>query len=770
MIDTGVPLGVRVYDIKDGVDRHLTKWVDDFSFRHTAPGGCASSVIKFRVPNIPNVDPLMFGNLYYRVQIYDCRDAEVLWEGRVEDPATQVEENAWELGILGGQKATTDVKVPVLYVDNTIANWRRSFEVDEIEVNPNEANQVIAGKLKSGYTWSAGQEIDVLNYNGGWACHSGFARISATYKGTGPGAQGGNFEMVTATTAQPAGFDVTALNTAGVYKSNLIGTDLTGGVEQDINFAIRRKTGVGSYLIGASEEGLFWLKWPKVVGIRMDENGNTLLAAGDYPGDYVYVHQIVRDVVARYLSGGWWAGTLNQWDSVSAASKSRWAFPEQGSIRGYDAFIDASDVNKITNLWWNSAVDAKEILDTMMLVQSNAYWAVWPSGHRFGQDTSDDILVREHQFRFAWAKWPISWNYLVSSEDGMEEQISGDQLFNGTTLSYETPEQIITTGTWYGTPTFGVSITGKINWQVEELENRFTRKYHFEYPGSDPDITADDFDDYMRQQMVNTQEPKNVGTITIRRAIPMIDDGSSDGNGFAGMVQPWELRPGKLVKIKDIMPTANSSEMQWDSGFGRVLNTNTGFEAGTTAGWAINFGTFTAATDRVYTGTRSGKMVPTGAAVNCFVNCAVQPVSPGFQYRVSAWAQCDVARSVSLEIHWYTSASVLITTTPLVYSMPADQWRFLEVVGTAPPTAAFGAMLIGMSSTPPASNILWFDEGRFELLMGFPKGHENCMFRVAATEYSTSNNSCKLELDELPRWDLSTQIVQDDAPGNLRVR
>src|SRR5688500_7064460 len=410
-------------------------------------------------------------------------------------------------------------------------------------------------------------------------------------------------------------------------------------------------------------------------------------------------------------------------------------------------------------------------MDTMMLVQKNAYWAVWPSEHRFGQSWDDDVLVQENQFRIAWAKWPLSWNYLASSEDGMQQQVSGDLLYNAATTSFETPEEVLTTGTEYGAPTWSFWNTGNVQWRVEELEGRFTRKSHAKEENAlPPGTTGAVAEDALRQSMADTQEPINVGTITIRRRIPMVDDGSSDGNGFSGMDDPWEIRPGKLIKIRDIFPLANAGEMQWDSGFGQVLNTNTGFEAGNTSGWALNFGTFTAATDRVFSGTRSGKVVPTGASVNAFVNCAVQPVSPHSLYRASAWVQTDVARSVSLEIHWYTAASVLITTSPLAYSMPADQWRYLEVVGKAPPNAAFGALLIGMSSTPPASNIMWFDEGKFEYLKGLPYGHENCIFRVAATEYSTADNSCKLELDELPRWNLSTQIVKTADEGNLRFR
>jgi hypothetical protein len=61
-----------------------------------------------------------------------------------------------------------------------------------------------------------------------------------------------------------------------------------------------------------------------------------------------------------------------------------------------------------------------------------------------------------------------------------------------------------------------------------------------------------------------------------------------------------------------------------------------------------------------------------------------------------------------------------------------------------------------MSGTPASSNILWLDEAT---LVRYPTNQENCVFRVAATEYNTGDNSCAIELDELPRWSVPTQVV-----------
>jgi hypothetical protein len=771
MIDTGIPLGVRMYDLKDGVDIHLTRWVDDFSFRHTAPGGCASATIKFRVPDGSNVDPQMFGSLYYRIQIFDKRSAEVLWEGRVEDPATQVAEDAWELGVLGGQVATTDVNMPVLYIDNTVAQWRTISDYEEIETGSDDKNNVLTAKVKSGYSWSAGQDAEIAEYNGAYACLSGIARIASTHKGTYLGGQGGNFQITLYQTGSfPTLLDTTTLNTGGVYKANVVGTDFTSGqISQDIILTIQRRTGTGTYQLPASEEGLAWVQWPKVIGMRHDEIGNSLVAASNYANDWVNVHQVVRDVVGRFLAGGWWTGTLNHWNSIAFSAKSYWAYPEQGSIRGTDAFIDSSDVHKITNLWWDQAVNAKDILNTLMEVQTNAYWAVWPSDHRFEQTVFDDILIRESQFRFVWARWPVSWNYLVSAEDGMEQQISGEGMYNAAAMSYD-DDNSYTTGTLYANPR--VTVFGStVPWEVEEVGSRFTRLKHFTYPGGviPAGFSGVEAEDYVRESMAAVQNPVNVGTITVRRPIQMRDDGSSDGNGFAGMVDPWELRPGKIVKIRDIFPHNNIGDMYWDSGITRTLNVNNGFESGTT-GWGSAGGTFIQASDQKFAGSFAGKITPTGAAADTYIATAWALMTAFETYKAGAWVRCAVARSITIRIDFYNISGGFISNVSTTTSVAANTWTYIEVVAKAPLNAWQGPSLIVMSGTPAASNVMWVDEYYYQQIEIAPRGHENSMFRVAATEYNTADNSCKLELDELPRWDLSTQVVKGSGSGNLRTR
>lgn len=769
MMDTGVPLGVRIYDLSDGVDFWVTKWVEDFSFRHTVPGGCASCTLKLHYPNTLTFDPEQFGRLFYRVQIVDLRSAEVQWEGRIEDPAQQVSDETWELGVLGSQVVATDINQPVLYADNTLDNWRID-PADAWDIDMQNDYRIMQVKLKPGYLFGAGSEFAVLHYNGFQNMATSGARITMTYVGVGPGAQAANFDMLLET---PAGnIDITAFSAAQIQKSNVIPTDMPLTFFTSYAYLrVRRRAGTGNYTIAASEEGIARFKYPKVQAIRLDVLGNAYLNASDYPGDYLLVWQVVQDVVGRFLNGGFNLARNEDWQTQAT-----WNSPEPGSVRGTDAYVDTGDINQITNLWWDDAVNAKTILDTMMLVQRNAYWAIWDSGHRLSHLFLDYQSIKESQFRFEWATWPTSWNYIAPSDDGMAQQLSGEELFNSADMNYEELENPAFTqrtaddvGQIYGSP-----VKRMPAWKVEELERRFTRHQHFTIPDA---VSFNYFDQvqrtdvkYLRQQFIDRQDPQNSGTITIRRPMQMVDSGDSDGGGFMGMINPWEIKPGKLIKIRDLWPMNNIGNLTFDMGSPVVLNANNGFESGATSPFGSAGGTFTAATDQKYSGTYSGKIVPTGAAADVYIATPWGNMVGGESYRARAQVRCAVARNITIRIDFYDATPTFIDSASTTISVAANTWTYFEISGIAPNNATQGPALVIMSGTPAASNIMWVDEFYYEKIPSPPRGHENTIFRVAATEYSTGDNSCKMELDQLPKWSLSKQIVSGDAPGKLAVK
>ena len=139
-----------------------------------------------------------------------------------------------------------------------------------------------------------------------------------------------------------------------------------------------------------------------------------------------------------------------------------------------------------------------------------------------------------------------------------------------------------------------------------------------------------------------------------------------------------------------------------------ALNANTGFESGTT-GWTGAGGALSTVTSPVHDGSNAGKMVPTGSAATVTVESAQQAVVPGNLYTASGWLYNNVARSVSLNVNWYDSSHVYISTSSNNSSVAATTWTYLSDSFYPPANAAYGTVVPSMFGTPPATNILFMD-------------------------------------------------------------
>lgn len=752
-----VPLAIRIYNIARAFDYHITRWVEDFSFRHTAPGGCASATLKLHIPADIPLDPQDWGRLFTRVQVVDKRNANVVWEGRVEDPAQRSDEETWELGVLGSSVCATDVTIPYIYVDNTLEHWK-SVEADAYEHKQEELTKTLATKLQTNYVFNAGTQFDIWTWIGGSANGTALARVTCTYDATGPNAAQDDFFDQILNGGIYGNLDVTAFNAATITKVNLFPDDaqFPDGLINQIYFSVRRNS--STYTIVSSDNAILRFKNPKVQAIRLDRFGNPLLTSVDYAhGDFVYVRHVVEDVIGRWLVGNWKQGpSLSQNDDP---------FGCVGSVKGNDAYVDVRDVTKITNLQFTNGATAKDVLETLMKIQYNAYWAIWESDHLWNEEKTPITAASDQsRFRFEWATWPDKWNYVASSADGMEQQLSAEDCFSQIFLRqvYETSDEPFVVysdelGPW---PTPGVT------WDISEtFEDQFDRAM-WRDDTSNPLPTGTDSFNVAFTEGSQHSLPKNAGTITVRRAIHCRDEGRNSHHSTMGMQEPWELRPGKLILIRDIMPLADAGDLAR----GPIqLNPNSDFEAGTTS-WTSEGGTFISATDQFHDGTKSGKITPTGAAANvAIITSTKYAVKPGQTYQHGAWVRNAVARNVWFRTRLYDASNALVNTIWNVFPIPANTWVYIvaDVLIPAGATVTIDASVFmgGSDGTPPASNILWVDQFTLSRFAFLPVTHRNCVFRVAATEYNMSDNSCKMELDELPKWSLSTQIVNPSSAG-----
>jgi hypothetical protein len=176
-------------------------------------------------------------------------------------------------------------------------------------------------------------------------------------------------------------------------------------------------------------------------------------------------------------------------------------------------------------------------------VQPNAYWAIWES--RWGaNDPNDPASI--FGFRFEYATWPNNWGYVASSQDGFEGQPNGDDVFNFIFYRYQDTgdnNRPHVTTTWAG----GDSMI------PETYFSGFTRAVTVNKQDPTDSSTAGTLATAYRDSANNVL---NAGTLTVRRPIALYDAGANSGSGASRMLDPWMVRPGKLIRITDLPPRA----------------------------------------------------------------------------------------------------------------------------------------------------------------------------------------------------------------------
>jgi hypothetical protein len=558
-----VPLGVRIYDHVNNVDMWVTRWVDDLQYRSVIPGGFASASFRLHVPQhmypvaaawMPRAPRIPLITLFNRVQVVDLRSGEIAWEGRIDSAARVTDDGfAWDIGCAGAMVAATDITKPVFYIDSTTDWWftRSAQQSRALRFSWSQSASPPSLKvdLKDNITW------DDADLPGGfWGTYYHFlclatgqyiGRFTATYSSNAPTATGGTSIKVRANVYTPAtdtwqnAVDSTNLGAADITKANAVGaaSSFTSTQAQVVDFDV---IGPASFSTLEPDTNGGWIACtnPLVIAMRMDRNGNNLTASANYGTDYVTVPQVVEDVLGRFLVGNW---------SASGPDT-----PADGSVGAAGAYIDTSNTSPITELSFPNGTTAADILNQLMTVQTNAYWAIWES-----QNTATNGADSQ-RYRFEWSTWPNGWGYQASSADGLDEQPDGSGMYNFVFYRFK--------GASFGGVVPGGSLIPPPDlqewWAFEDpspspiLRNRLTRAATVvkDGPLADSGGTASDWIAEHGQEI-------NAGTLTVKRPIQFYDAGANSGSGAGRMLDPWMLRPGKLIRITDIPTQADSTSI-----------------------------------------------------------------------------------------------------------------------------------------------------------------------------------------------------------------
>lgn len=627
-----VPLGVRVYNPwTSRIDQWITKYVDDISFRSVIPGGFASATIKLHRPppttiyssatatgtgtsittdylvasdadaadiqigdrvhiydstgairfggqpftvvskpsafgftNITftpaasastvsgdvmrcsnpvgylNSDPVAgnrLADLFNRVQIVDLRTMETVWEGRIEDPARQTSDDTWELGCLGGMVAASDVRRSVFYIDNSLDSWlvddfylNGAFNIDR-----DEASKTIIVKLSNAF-WPTNTLFDPLRHQRCQETGMYLGRFDITYEGGGPS----QMAAVTNVVAPDLGtgesrVDVTTFTTAATRKGNAIGAanSFSEPLAQNVELYAGNDSSTTSVTISDTNKATERYRDLRVQAQRVDRTGSPLTTSTDYPQEYVTVAQVVEDVVGRFLN------------KVQAIFNVTFT----GQVRSTDVYIDTSSTVQITHLTYFDGTTAAEILTDLMSIQTDAYWAIWETkvGATDGANGVDDT-----GFRFEWATWPDGWGYQATTIDGFDGQPNGENLYNLLFYQY-TDSQALNNG--YKYTKIGNRTSSHQALAKAELIRATTIKREGQVAGATAQTEAS-------AKILDYDRVTNTGTLKVSRPIQFFDTGSNSNSGASRMVDPWNIRPGKLIRVTDLPPSAKYMAFQ----------------------------------------------------------------------------------------------------------------------------------------------------------------------------------------------------------------
>lgn len=171
---------------------------------------------------------------------------------------------------------------------------------------------------------------------------------------------------------------------------------------------------------------------------------------------------------------------------------------------------------------YDTGTTAAAVLDDMMLIEPTFYWAAWESN-------------TAGKYRFEWREWPTTIAYEATVEDGYSSSGSSEGLYNEVRVSYIAPNSL--------------EVTRTRTQAVAELTAAgLTRSDRIELGkeiGSN--VNAVRIGD---QFLDDHQVPPNLGRLTVAR--PIYD------HTLGRVVQPWEIRPGKLIRVRGLLASSDA--------------------------------------------------------------------------------------------------------------------------------------------------------------------------------------------------------------------
>lgn len=490
-----IPLSVRL--VTGRSDRVVTRDVRDLTFRSTVPGGYASASISLDRPLSSQPDEVGY---FGRLVVSDSRHGGVVWDGQLEDPGRTAGDDGevWQLTAIGPASHTRDRTAPIVYVDRDL----------QALIPADNATPGAKASVGSDPGDAAGsRQALVLQFPQGLGVTNGVSRAVLRYDRIRQSAQKiGRVNYTWDAGATDAQFTIRALarTDGSLAASDTIRSDTLnvggGGASGRVvvtNWTNGRNGIDWQLLAGVTGTITTDVCWASVfdVAVRAMLLDKAGVEITSYSTDTILASEVVADLLGRLLPG----------------------------FDGANASI-ATTSYAIEQLAYPDGVTPAKVLEDLMLLEPAFFWAAWERNPLTGRN------------RFEWSPWPTAVRYEADTDDGFRSPGSAAELYNSVLVRYRDPA--------------GEIRTVRRTQVVAVLAAASLTREAFIDLGDEVGVTLTQAQRAGDQFLAEHAYPPNAGTLTVAR--PVVDLVN------ARMVQPWEIRPGTLIRVRGVLPRVDA--------------------------------------------------------------------------------------------------------------------------------------------------------------------------------------------------------------------
>jgi hypothetical protein len=386
-----IPLSVQLSNSR--AVKHIERELRSLSYRSVmlpGGGGFASATFGLDRPLAFSPDELAY---YTDVDVYDMRNGNCVWCGRLEDPGRGVGSDGqiWELSAVGGAAHLRDRTVPLVYVDKRIDSWQQfSTSIKsarwDTQVDGNGADY-LQGVFQEGITIVTGNDLTLvyrpINEAGATL---GRVRVAVTN-----GATSTDWKNRLLTTQGAGSTTVHELDWS-TTTATLVGS--SGGanaIPAGDHTAFLRfvRTGANTTL----GNNAFGNLQNFTVMVRLLTAAGTTITSG-YTSDTLTATQIVSDMLGRFLT---------EFDGAGATVAS--------TSFGIEQFLKQDGVN------------ASGVLEDLALLEPDYKFEVWD------RNTAGKYKVQ-------YAQWPTTVDLEAGLADGYTSTGSSEGLYNAVSVMW----------------------------------------------------------------------------------------------------------------------------------------------------------------------------------------------------------------------------------------------------------------------------------------------------------------------------------------------